>query len=145
MTMTVSQILKDKGRDVATAPQDTPLKDIIQQLALKKIGALVIVDEAGAICGIISERDIIRVLAEKGAASLGEPVSEHMTKPVYTCSEHHSTSDILERMTRHRFRHMPVVENGQLCGIVSIGDIVKQRISEAELEALSMRAYIATG
>lgn len=143
--MTVSQILKDKGRAVATAPVDTPLQEIVQQLARKKIGALVIIDDAGAVSGIISERDIIRVLAEKGPGVMNEPVSDHMTKPVYTCAEHHSTCDILERMTRHRFRHMPVVENGRLTGIVSIGDIVKQRIAEAELEALSMRAYIATG
>lgn len=143
--MTVAQILKEKGRAVATAPADTTLHDIIQQLAAKKIGALIIVDHDGVIAGIISERDIIRILAAKGPGVLTEAVSEHMTKPVFTCSEHHSTGDILERMTRHRFRHMPVVDQGRLTGIVSIGDIVKQRIAEAELEALSMRAYIATG
>jgi CBS domain-containing protein len=97
------------------------------------------------VAGIVSERDIVRILAANAPDALSDSVVKHMTRPVHTCSERHSTVQIMEEMTRHRFRHLPVVENGKLCGIVSIGDVVKQRIAEAELEALTMRQYIATG
>jgi CBS domain-containing protein len=143
--MTVARILKEKGRAVATVPLETPLADVIRQLAARNIGALVVVDDAGAVAGIISERDIVRIVAEHSGDALGDPVSRHMTRPVVTCSERHTTAQLLTEMTSHRFRHLPVLDNGKLVGIVSIGDVVKQRLSEAALEAHSMREYITTG
>ncbi len=142
---TVARILKEKGRVVATGKPDDTLKDVIWQLAAKKIGALVILDGAGGVCGIVSERDIVRVLASNPASVLDEPVAKHMTTPVYTCAESSTMDEVMQHMTSHRFRHMPVVEQDRLTGIVSLGDVVKQRIADAEFEALSMRQYIATG
>jgi CBS domain-containing protein len=142
---TVARILKEKGRFVATSDKAESLNDVIRQLATKKIGALVIVDQGVSVCGIISERDIVRVLASHPPAVLNEPVEKYMTTPVYTCSEASTMDDVMQQMTAHRFRHMPVVENGRLAGIISLGDVVKQRIADAEFEALSMRQYIATG
>ena len=142
---TVARILKEKGRVVATAKPEDSLKEIIWQLAAKKIGALVILDLNQAVCGIVSERDIVRVLASNPASVLDEPVSRHMTSPVFTCAETSTMDEVMQHMTSHRFRHMPVVEHGKLSGIVSLGDVVKQRIADAEFEAYSMRQYIATG
>lgn len=142
---TVARILKEKGRVVATGKPDDTLKDVIWQLAAKKIGALVILDGAGGVCGIVSERDIVRVLASNPATVLDDAVAKHMTSPVYTCTETSSMDEVMQHMTSHRFRHMPVVEQNRLTGIVSLGDVVKQRIADAEFEALSMRQYIATG
>lgn len=143
--MNVARILKDKGRQVATALPDTPLTEIVNQLAKKKIGAVVVCDEEQRVKGIISERDIVRVLAEKGPDVLKDPVQTYMTSEVRTCIEHDTVDWLMEVMTSHRFRHIPVVESGRLAGIVSIGDVVKQRIALAEMEAASMRQYIATG
>jgi CBS domain-containing protein len=143
--MTVARILKEKGRAVATVHGSATLNDVTRQLAARNIGAMVVVDEAGAVAGIISERDIVRILAEHSAATLNDPVSKHMTRPVVTCSERHTTAQLMAEMTTHRFRHLPVLEKGQLVGIVSIGDVVKQRFAEHDLEAHSMREYITTG
>ncbi len=143
--MTVARILKEKGRAVATARLDETLHDVIRQLAAKRIGALIVVDDAGKVAGIISERDIVRILANNPVSVLEEPTEKHMTKPVVACTESHTTHQLMEQMTTHRFRHMPVVERGKLVGIVSIGDVVKHRFAEAEMEAYSMRQYIATG
>ena len=111
----------------------------------KKIGAAVVCDANKKVKGIISERDIIRALAAEGSQALAQTASDHMTKEVLTCVERDTVSWLMEIMTSHRFRHIPVVEGGQLVGIVSIGDVVKQRIALADLEAASMREYIATG
>jgi CBS domain-containing protein len=143
--MNVARILKDKGRDVTTIPPATTINDVISVLADKKIGAAIICDGDLRVAGIISERDIVRILARNGPAVLGEPVSKYMTKEVMTCVEHDTVNWLMEEMTSRRFRHMPVVESGRLAGIVSIGDVVKQRIAVAELEAASMREYITTG
>ncbi len=143
--MTVARILKEKGRAVATVPEAATLNDAIRQLAARNIGALVVVDSAGAVAGIISERDIVRILAENPAGTLNDAVSRHMSRPVVTCSERHTTTQLMAEMTTHRFRHLPVLEQGQLVGIVSIGDVVKQRFAEHDLEAHSMREYITTG
>lgn len=143
--MTVGWILRDKGRGVVTALPDTPLLDVIKLLSDKKIGAIVVVDGARKIQGIISERDVVTTLAEKGAAALDMPVSAFMTRSVVTCSEHHSVDWAMGEMTAHRFRHIPVVDRGGLNGIISIGDVVKYKLAMAEAEAAQMREYIATG
>jgi CBS domain-containing protein len=143
--MNVARILKDKGRDVATIAPDMTIKDTIDLLAKKKIGAAVVCDASKKVTGIVSERDVIRALAADGPHALSQPVSNYMTKEVLSCFERDTVSWLMEIMTSHRFRHMPVVEGGQLVGIVSIGDVVKQRIALADLEAASMREYIATG
>lgn len=143
--MNVARILKDKGRDVTTILPGTTIEAVISVLAKKKIGAAVICDADLRVAGIISERDIVRILASNGPAVLSEPVSTFMTKDVMTCVVHDTVTWLMEEMTSRRFRHMPVVEGGRLIGIVSIGDIVKQRIAVADLEAASMREYITTG
>lgn len=143
--MNVARILKDKGRQVETASPSTDLKAIVKQLAEKKIGAVVVCDEDRRVSGIISERDIVRILADSGPEIFSDPVASHMTKDVRTCTENDTVEWLMEEMTSQRFRHLPVVDGGRIIGIVSIGDVVKQRIAVAELEAASMRQYIATG
>ena len=113
-------------------------------LAGKRIGAAVILGADRRIAGIISERDIVRVLAERGADVLDEPVSQTMTRKVETCNESETVSSLMERMTSGKFRHMPVVDRGRVVGIVSIGDIVKHRLHEMERESAAMRDYIMT-
>jgi CBS domain-containing protein len=144
-TMNVARILKDKGREVAIVLLGTPLIEVVDLLAKKRIGATVVCDEIGHVKGIISERDVVRVLSAQGPKALDDVVEVHMTKDVKTCVESDSVEFLMESMTSQRFRHMPVVSDGRLVGIVSIGDVVKQRIAIAELEAASMRQYIATG
>jgi CBS domain-containing protein len=143
--MNVARILKDKGRTVVTVPAGASIKEAVNQLAAKKIGALVVCEGGGHVKGIITERDIVRILAAHGSAVLDTPVSQCMTTAVFTCTESATVNWLMEEMTSHRFRHMPVVENGRLTGIVSIGDVVKLRLAECELEADSMREYIKTG
>jgi CBS domain-containing protein len=141
--MTVAAILSDKGREVATTTAERTLADAVALLARKKIGALVVV-EGERIAGIISERDIVRAIAATGGAALTEPVDALMTRTVVTCTDAETIDSVMARMTRGRFRHLPVVRGGKLAGIVSIGDVVKARISQVEREAEEMRAYIAT-
>jgi CBS domain-containing protein len=121
------------------------VQEIAARLAQRKIGAIVIVGDAGKVIGIISERDLIRVIAQHGAKALQMSVVDVMTKEVVCCTEQTSVDEIMEQMTRGRFRHLPVVEDGQLVGIVSIGDVVKHHIAEVELEVSAMRGYFATG
>jgi CBS domain-containing protein len=142
-TMNVATILKQKGRDVATASSEASLMDIVGDLARHKVGAMVIVDAGKRVVGIISERDIVRAIATDGAAVLSR--SATMTHGVVTCTEDDTVAELMERMTEGRFRHIPVVVDGELVGIVSIGDVVKARVNEAEQEAEAMRSYIATG
>jgi CBS domain-containing protein len=143
--MNISQILKAKGRAVATARPDAILSEIISRLAQKKIGAIVVVGGAGEVVGIVSERDVIRQLDERGAAALKEPVSQAMTTSVISCQETSTLEEMMELMTQGRFRHVPVIEDGALVGIVSIGDIVKHHVAEVEMEVTAMRDYFATG
>ena len=143
--MNVAAILKAKGRSVVTARPDTTLAEIASRLAAKRIGALVVVGANGHIDGIISERDIIRVVAERGPASLGEPVSRSMTRTVQTCDVSDTLDELMATMTAGRFRHLPVVEDGALVGIVSIGDVVKHHIAAVEMEASALRGYIVAG
>ena len=142
--MNVGGILKEKGRQVETANPDASLQDIAGVLGEKKIGAVIITKDSGKIAGILSERDIVRAVAREGAAALKKPASDVMTKKVITCSEADSVNDLMESMTAGRFRHLPVVNNGNLTGIISIGDVVKWRIAEAEFEAEEMKRYIAS-
>lgn len=143
--MTVASILKDKGHDVATIAPDATLQDAVNMLAARKIGALVVTDFAGRVAGILSERDIVRAAARSGCDALKEPVSAHMTREVVTCQPSDGVDRLMEMMTSGRMRHLPVVHDGKLDGIISIGDVVKRRIAEAELEAESLKAYIASG
>jgi CBS domain-containing protein len=142
--MTVASIIREKGRNVVTSLPTATLHEIVKRLAENNIGALVVVGEHGDISGIISERDIVRLIAQQGADVLDDPVSAHMTKNVRTCSACDSIDWVMNEMTKRRGRHLPVVEEGRLAGIVSIGDVVKQRLAECRFEAQAMREYIAT-
>ena len=142
--MTVSVIVANKGREVVSIEPNASLADAVRLLAEKRIGAAVILGADRRLAGIISERDIVRVLAERGAAVLDEPVSRTMTRKVESCSENETVAQIMERMTQGKFRHMPVVDQGQVVGVVSIGDIVKYRLHEMERESTAMRDYIMT-
>ena len=143
--MNVAAILKFKGREVITAPPDMPLTEIAKLLGTHRIGCIVIADDDGKLVGIVSERDIVREIARAGGSVLTEPVEACMTKSVVSCRESDTTDQLMGEMTAHRFRHMPVLERGRLVGLVSIGDVVRMRIAEAEMEAAAMREYIATG
>jgi CBS domain-containing protein len=143
--MNVATILKLKGRSVATAKPDNTLLEIASKLSAKRIGAIVVVGDNGHVDGIVSERDVIRAIAEGGAAALQRPVHEVMTANVVSCSESSALDELMELMTQGRFRHLPVMEDGSLVGIISIGDVVKNHVAEVELEASSMRSYLATG
>lgn len=143
--MNVAAILNVKGRDVVTASPDTSLLEVAGILSGRKIGCVVIVGADGKIAGIVSERDVVRTLAKSGADALRETVNSFMTKDVVTCRESDTIGAIMADMTARRFRHVPVVDRGALLGLVSIGDVVKMRIADAELEAAAMRDYIATG
>ena len=142
--MTVSIILAGKGRDVVTIEPSATLSDAVKLLAEKRIGAVVILGADRRIAGILSERDIVRALAESGRDAVDGPVSAAMTRKVSTCHERETISAIMERMTTGKFRHIPVVDQGKLVGIVSIGDVVKHRLSEVERDSAAMRDYILT-
>ena len=141
--MTVAIMLSQKGREVVTTTAGVNIADAVEALATHKIGALVVVDEAKHIAGIVSERDVVRAVAQKGGEVLSELIGTIMTRSVVTCAESETINDVMTRMTRGRFRHLPVVEDGRLAGIISIGDVVKARIEQVEREADEMRAYIA--
>ncbi|MEQ1577145.1 MAG: CBS domain-containing protein [Hyphomicrobium sp.] len=143
--MNVATILKSKGRSVATARPENTLLEIVSKLHAKRIGAIVIVGENGHVDGIVSERDVIRAIAEGGAAALLNPVSSAMTADVVSCQESNALDELMELMTQGRFRHLPVMDDNSLVGIISIGDVVKNHIAEVEMEATSMRNYLATG
>ena len=142
--MNVDHILLTKGRDVVTIAPDCTLRGAARLLSDRKIGAVVVSDATHPVLGILSERDIVRALALNGAAALDEPVSRYMTAKVVTCTRRSAINDLMETMTNGKFRHVPIVEDGQLVGIVSIGDIVKFRVAEIESESQALREYIAT-
>jgi len=143
--MLVSQILREKGRDVVTVAAEAPLGEAVRMLARHRIGALVVKGKGGAVAGVLSERDIVRALAESGTDALAKPLSSVMTRKVVTCAESDTVDDLMETMTHGRFRHVPVVEEGHLVGIVSIGDVVKTRIEETLRESQALKDYIAAG
>ena len=143
--MNVATILKLKGREVRTASAEATLLEIAEMLREHRIGCIVITSEDSKVTGIISERDVVREVARTGAKALAERAETCMTKAVVTCRESDTIDRLMSEMTSHRFRHMPVVDRGRLIGLVSIGDVVRMRIAEAEMEAAAMREYIATG
>lgn len=141
--MTVATILAEKGRNVATASTDVALRDAATELMQRGIGALVVIDDKGAVVGLIAERDIVAAIAVGGAEALSEPVSRHMQPNVATAYENDTVDKTMQTMTVERRRHLPVLRNGELVGLVSIGDVVKYRIRVIEEEHRSMREYIA--
>jgi CBS domain-containing protein len=143
--MNVATILGEKGRQVITAKSDASLLEIAETLREHSIGCIVVSDGDDKIAGIVSERDLVRAIAKSGTDVLKTPVSSSMTKKVITCQISDTIHTIMAAMTDGRFRHMPVVEDDKLIGVISIGDVVRVRIAEAEMEAASMRDYIATG
>jgi CBS domain-containing protein len=143
--MLVRSLLKGKGSEVFTVSADISVLEAARVLREKRIGAVIVCDGTGTIIGVLSERDIVRSLAEKGQAALDGAVADLMTRDVKTCGLDDSIDEIMGLMTGRRFRHVPVVDAGKLVGIVSIGDVVKHKIAEAELEAQSLKDYIATG
>ena len=141
--MTVKAILENKGADVATIEPTADLASVVTLLAERRIGALVVASPDRRVAGIVSERDIIRVLAERGAAALQQPVEQVMTREVVTCTRAEALSSIMELVTAGKFRHLPVVEENRLIGIVSIGDVVKYRVQQFEFESAALRDYIS--
>ena len=142
--MTVNDILLHKGSQVITIEPTATLAAAVRTLVEHRIGALLVTGADHRIVGIISERDVVRELGEKGAAVLDAPVAEMMTRKVVTCDRSETIAEIMERVTSGRFRHVPVVEQGRLVGIVSIGDVVKARLGELEHEQNALREYIRT-
>ncbi len=143
--MRVAAILKAKGRAVVTARPDATVSEVAAKLAARKIGALVVVGDGGAVSGIFSERDLVRIVADKGSSVMQQPVSSFMTKDVITCNEDATLEELMEKMTKGHFRHLPVVENGALVGLISIGDVVKYHLADITLEVTAMKNYLATG
>jgi CBS domain-containing protein len=140
--MTVSRVIAMKGRDVIASQPHRTLQEVARILGERRIGAVLITGSDGSIKGILSERDIVRAVGKAGPKALDDAVSMHMTVKVVTCLETDMLVDVMEEMTKGRFRHMPVVRDGQVTGMISIGDVVKQRIAETEAESHSMREYI---
>ncbi|MFI6319003.1 CBS domain-containing protein [Nonomuraea sp. NPDC050556] len=140
--MLIGTILRDKGSDVATVAPEATVRELLAKLAEHNIGAVVVSSDGATISGIVSERDVVRRLHDRGAAILDEPVSSIMTAEVRTVSPGSNVDELRRTMTTHRFRHMPVVENGRLVGIVSIGDVVKSAIEELETEKASLVDYL---
>jgi len=141
--MTVKAILEAKGRAVLTLAPDQTLSEAVRVLADNRVGALVITNGDRKIVGILSERDIVRCIAKEGAAALDSSVRAAMTPKVKICNENHTINEVMAIMTQGRFRHLPVERDGLLDGIISIGDVVKRRIEDAEREAEDMKQYIA--
>ncbi|MDB5441460.1 MAG: inosine-5-monophosphate dehydrogenase [Caulobacteraceae bacterium] len=143
--MLVAQILKAKGSAVHTAdPKDT-IAQAATLLLTRRVGAVVLVQGEEMVCGILSERDIVAAIARDGEAALSKPVSAYMTREVLFATPHEDVDSLLSRMTDRRMRHLPVLVDGRLVGIVSIGDLVKSKISEVETEARGLKAYITAG
>ena len=142
--MQVRHILHEKGGEVIGITGDATLSEAARLLARKRIGALIVRGEAGELAGIISERDVVRAVAEESVSALARPVAAYMTRAVATCTEADSVDDLMEMMTHGRFRHVPVVDaQDRLQGIVSIGDVVKSRIEETVREVVTLREYIS--
>ena len=140
--MKVKMMLSTKGNKVVTARSDTTVETAIRMLKLEGIGALVVSDDGSKILGILSERDVVRALVDHGGDLLTMPVSKLMTRTVKTCSPDANIHELMSEMTHGRIRHLPVVEGGKLYGIISIGDVVKNRLEELEMETTVLRDYI---
>jgi len=141
----VSQILKEKGDMVFTVGPAETVASAAALLDSRRVGAMVVVADDHSVIGIVSERDIVRVLARQGEAALKQPISECMSRQVIFAALEDGLDDLLERMTDRRIRHLPVLRGGKLAGIVSIGDLVKRKIAETEAEAAGLKAYISAG
>lgn len=141
MTTHVATLLQGKGHDVLTVTPESSVAALVKLLAEKRIGAVPVVDDAGHVAGIVSERDVVRALAADSAV-LERRVGQLMTRDVKTCRLEDTISELMEIMTRGRFRHLPVVEDGKLVGIISIGDVVKERVAEAQHEVEALTNYI---
>jgi len=142
--MTVKAILANKGTDVVTIEPSASVSAAIKSLAQRRIGALVVLGADARVVGILSERDVVRSLADRGSAVLDEPISQVMTRKVVTCGLAETVSAVMEQMTAGKFRHVPVIEQNRLAGIVSIGDVVKYRLGQIEGESAALRDYIRT-
>jgi CBS domain-containing protein len=142
--MTVKAILSSKGSDVTTIEPTATIAQAAKLLAERRIGAVLVLGIEERVAGILSERDIVRALDERGTAVLEQRVDQVMTRKVFTCSESDTVAQIMEQMTAGKFRHVPVVDQGRLVGIISIGDVVKYRLHEIESESNALREYILT-
>jgi CBS domain-containing protein len=142
--MKVEHILHAKGADVYSVSKSTLVKDAIEVLSDKNIGAVLVKDDRGALAGIFSERDVVRRLRREGPSVLQKPVAECMTSNVLSCDPEMNLDDVLSMMTEKRIRHLPVMRGGALVGLISIGDVVKRKIDLAEQEALALKEYIAS-
>ena len=142
--MDVKTILRAKGRNVTTIQPQASVARAAELLHQRNIGAIVVVEDGGTVAGILSERDIVHGVAAKGPACLEQSVGELMTRRVHSCGPADTVTELMGRMTRERIRHLPVLENGRLCGIVSIGDVVKNRLEEIEFEADQLREYVTS-
>ncbi len=143
--MQVRSILKMKGTRVVTVRPEIGIGETARLLAENKIGAVVVVDAAGAVAGILSERDIVNALARHGTAAVAKTVADLMTRDVQHCAPDATIGSVMTTMTERRIRHVPVIEDGRLIGIVSIGDVVKWRLEETLHEAEALRDYVMTG
>lgn len=143
--MRIADVLRSKGATVVTVTPDMTVRDLLAMLAEHRIGATVVSADGGNVDGIVSERDVVRAIAARGAAVLSERVADIMTSDVQTCGPDDHINDLMRTMTEGRFRHVPVVVEGRLSGIVSIGDVVKTRIGELETERESLERYISSG
>ncbi|UCF51913.1 MAG: CBS domain-containing protein [Bradyrhizobium sp.] len=141
--MTVRSILNTKGHQIMSVEPGAKLSAAVKLLGEKKIGAVLVMNQS-RLEGILSERDIVCVIGERGAAALEEPVSEVMTRKVVSCKESDTVAELMEMMTTGKFRHLPVIDNGKVVGLISIGDIVKRRVQEFESEQEALRDYIKT-
>ena len=142
--MTIGLILAEKGRSVTTLQPNHTLRDVIDVLAAKHIGAVLIADADGHMHGIISERDVVRAIAARGCDALEDLVTNYMTRNVVTTTEAETVIAAVQKMSKGRFRHMPVIENGRIAGMVSTGDAIKYRLAQMEQEQSALREYIAT-
>jgi CBS domain-containing protein len=144
--MLISQILRGKGEDVFTARPEQTVAEVAAELDERRIGAVVVTDPDRRVIGIVSERDVVRVIARAGHQGLDAPIADHMTRDVIFAHPNETVDQLLSRMTDRRIRHLPVCDaRERLAGIVSIGDLVKSKIAEVEAEAQGLKTYIAAG
>ena len=143
--MKVHQILQSKGREVASVTGDASVEDAVKELGERRIGALVVVDASGKLEGILSERDVVKAMATHGMGLSGHKVRDLMTAEVQTCKPADDVNSVMARMTAGRFRHVPVLDGGELVGVISIGDAVKARMEELEHEREALEHYIVSG
>lgn len=142
--MDVASLLGSKGNRVVTTRPDATISEVVHKLKQERIGALVVSEDDVGVAGIISERDIVRALADHGSAVMERKVEVLMTREVFTCVLDDRIGTLMAKMSHRRIRHLPVLDDGRLCGMISIGDVVKHRLEEIESEADALRQYIAT-